>query len=210
MTYIKYPRTFHMPWSEGITNDDKVLKDTSFFEGRDVVVTIKMDGENTTMYHDHIHARSIDSANHPSRDWVKAFWGNIRYQIPTGWRICGENMYAKHSIKYDNLPSYFFGISIWDENNMCLPWLKTQQWFDALGIHSVELLHYGCYNERNIRTDGEYEMKKGAEGYVIRYAGGFRYDQFHKCVGKVVRKDHVQTDDHWIHQEIMPNRMEKK
>jgi len=45
--------------------------------GREVVVTEKMDGENTTMYCDNIHARSIDGRHHPSRDWVKMTVGEI-------------------------------------------------------------------------------------------------------------------------------------
>ena len=36
--------------------------------GKQVIVTEKMDGENTSMYRHRIHARSIDSLPHPSRD----------------------------------------------------------------------------------------------------------------------------------------------
>lgn len=74
-----------------------------------------MDGENTTMMKNYIYARSLDSNNHQSRNWVKGLWGEISYKIPENWRICGENMYAKHSIEYNNLESYFLVYSIWDE-----------------------------------------------------------------------------------------------
>ena len=60
MKYKKYPRTFHLPFSKGSTSDDKFLKDYSNFENKDIIVTLKMDGENTTMYNDHIHARSLE------------------------------------------------------------------------------------------------------------------------------------------------------
>jgi hypothetical protein len=49
MKYIKYPRTYHVPWSEGATNDDKINKDMSSFYGKNVVITEKMDGENIVM-----------------------------------------------------------------------------------------------------------------------------------------------------------------
>ena len=88
--------------------------------GREVVVTEKLDGENTTMYTDYIHARSLDSHHHPSRDWVKQLHGEIGYKIPVGWRVCGENMYARHSIVYYDLTTYFYGFSIWDETNTAL------------------------------------------------------------------------------------------
>ena len=52
---VKYPRTYHLPWSHGRTKDDRGFDDMSSFIGKEVVVTIKMDGEQTTMYKDHIH-----------------------------------------------------------------------------------------------------------------------------------------------------------
>ena len=39
--YQKYPRTLHLPWSEGATNDDKILKSVEHFEGKQVVITEK-------------------------------------------------------------------------------------------------------------------------------------------------------------------------
>ena len=98
---VKYPRTYHFPFSPGTSSDDKILHDYSSIEGlKDIIVTEKIDGENTTLYSHAIHARSLDSRHHPSRDWVKGLWGGIRHSIPTSMRICGENMYACHSIKY--------------------------------------------------------------------------------------------------------------
>lgn len=72
---MKYPRTMHLPWSRGYTDDDKILRATDHFAGQEVVITEKMDGENTTMYPDFIHARSLDSKDHPSRHYVKTLHG---------------------------------------------------------------------------------------------------------------------------------------
>lgn len=97
--FTKYPRTFHFPWSPGRSDDDKVLQDTSCFLNRHVVVTEKMDGENSTLYPGgKIHARSIDSSSHPSRDWLKKFWSERCHNLGDDMRVCGENLYAKHSI----------------------------------------------------------------------------------------------------------------
>ncbi len=208
-TLIKYPRTFHMPWSLGAQNDDKTLSSTDHFNGMNVVVTEKMDGENTSIYSDHIHARSLDSRHHISREWVKSFWGNIRYQIPEGWRICGENLYAKHSIKYYNLESYFYGFSIWDENNACLSWDETLEWFGMLDIVPVPVLYRGVYNEKLIKQLWNEPMYKNCEGYVVRNIEAFSYDYFSVNVGKFVRKGHVQTDEFWMHKEIEPNELKK-
>lgn len=103
----KYPRTPHLPWSPGRSADDVSWLDTSALVGCGVVVTEKMDGENTTLYREGLHARSVDSRHHPSRAWIKAFHAQWRHLIPPGWRFCGENLFAEHSIRYDSLPSYF-------------------------------------------------------------------------------------------------------
>ncbi|MGY5343347.1 RNA ligase family protein [Paenibacillus glucanolyticus] len=39
----------------------------------------------------------------------------IKYRIPEGYRICAENVYAKHSLLYSALPSYFLLFSVWKE-----------------------------------------------------------------------------------------------
>ena len=65
MERIKYPRTPHLPYSMSKTDDDKTLPDDSQFEDMNVVVTIKMDGENTTIYPDgYVHARSLDGTGY--------------------------------------------------------------------------------------------------------------------------------------------------
>ena len=133
--FYKYPRTYHFSWSPGLQNDDRRQEDYSVFETSPsgIVASLKMDGENTNMYSDRIHARSIDSKDHPSRHYVKGIWGDIRHSIPTGWRICGENLYGKHSIFYEDLESYFQVFSIWDETNTCLDYGTTQEVCKELG-----------------------------------------------------------------------------
>ncbi len=201
----KYPRTYHLPWSPGKTNDDKTLRSTYHFTGQEVVVTEKMDGENTTIYRDYIHARSLDGRHHPSRNWVKSLQATIGHRIPENWRICGENLYAKHSIGYTELPSYFMAFSCWNEDNICLDWDSTYQLCADLGLITVPVLWRGIYDE-----DAVYECARGwntedHEGYVVRLAGEFHYDKFNMSVAKYVRANHVQSLDHWMHQQIVPN-----
>ena len=197
--YVKYPKTFHVPWSESVNSDDKVTQHMDNFIGKRVIVTEKMDGENTTWYNDHIHARSLDSVNHPSRNYVKNMWAEIAHMIPEDIRICGENLYAKHSIGYNNLKSYFMAFSVWDGQNKCLDWDDTVVWFDLLGITSVPVLYDGIYDEKLIKGlyNSTYYYQK--EGYVIRLADSFMYDDFNKSVVKFVRRHHVQTEEHWMH-----------
>lgn len=203
---VKYPRTHHLPWSPGITEDDRVMGSLAAFEGRRVIVTRKMDGENTSLYRDRYHARSVDSGPHPSRDYVKGIWGRIRGDIPDGWRVCGENLYARHSIAYRNLPSYLLAFSIWDERNGCLAWDDTLEWFALLGLEPVPVLYDGPYDEVLIRGLWTPDQWDTSEGYVVRTADGFPYGAFRAHVGKFVRPGHVQTSKHWLAgQAIEPN-----
>ncbi len=40
----KYPRTFHLPGSPGVSSDDKLLRDTPTMQAEQIVITEKMDG----------------------------------------------------------------------------------------------------------------------------------------------------------------------
>jgi hypothetical protein len=205
----KYPRTLHLPWSPGVGSDDKVLHDIQSWEGRDIVITEKMDGENTTMYNHHMHARSLDSKHHESRNYVKGIWGAVRYNIPDGWRVCGENLYAKHSIAYADLESYFLVFSIWNEKNICLTWDETLEYAILLNLTPVRELYRGKFNLKIIQEFHTNLNLERQEGYVIRSAGSFHYDDFSENVVKWVRKGHVQTNQHWMFEKIIPNTLKQ-
>lgn len=213
MSHFKYPKTFHLPWSEGLQNDDRLIPTVDVFHGRNIIVTEKMDGENTSMYRDHIHARSLDSKHHPSRNLVKALHGVIQHEIPEGWRICGENLYATHSIHYRYLPSYFLVFGIYDDKNVCLSWDETLDWCGLLGLQTVPLLYRGpwdedivkdCWTKESVFTGPNKETDE-QEGYVLRVAEAFDYEKFGRSVAKFVRKNHVQTDEHWLLKPVVPN-----
>lgn len=205
--YVKYPRTPHLYWSASVSPDDCILEDTSPFIGQRVIVTEKLDGENTSLYRDYYHARSVDSRNHPSRNLTRALHAQFAHDIPEEWRVCCENVYAKHSIAYENLESYLYGISVWDNNNRCLSWDDCIVWFKLLGIPHVPVMYDGIWDEKLIRTlyDDERDWKV-KEGYVVRIA----YKDFHKYVAKYVRKKHIQTTKHWMwDQEIVANKLKQ-
>lgn len=133
---IKYPRTHHLPWSDTIGPDgDHVLRDLNCFRGHEVVVTEKLDGENTTLYRTHLHARSLDGRHHPSRGWIKAFHARMCHLIPAGWRICGESLYALHSIHYQALPSYYIVFAVHDGERF-LSWDDTVDFCASLSVPS--------------------------------------------------------------------------
>jgi hypothetical protein len=196
---VKYPRTLHVPWSEGISNDDRVASSVPF-EGRRVIVTEKMDGECTTIYSDGFyHARSIDSGFAPWRSRVAALASQLSVFLPAGWRVCGENVWAKHSIEYNDLPDLFLWFSVWD-GDWCLPWDESETWMEMLSVRGVSKIYTGLYDERAIKLSFEKYVsskKREVEGYVIRLHDGFQLADFQSSVLKWVRRDHVKTDERW-------------
>lgn len=218
MKYFKYPRTYHLPFSLGTQSDDRLLPSVNHFEGREVIVTEKLDGENTSMYSDHIHARSLDSGHHPSRTIVKTLHGLIGHDIPLGFRICGENVYACHSIHYLNLEAHFYVFGIYDDKNNCLSWDETEEYCKMLGLITAPVLYRGIWDEEKVRAcwTGISTASPGdpQEGYVVRLASSFHYDAQDSALessftAKYVRAKHVQTDAHWLEKPVQPNLLRK-
>lgn len=189
----KYPRTPYLPWSPTATEGQII--DPDRLRGKRVYITEKLDGENVTLYRDGLHARSLDSPHHPSRSWLKGFHAGISYRIPEGYRFVGEYMYARHSIPYTDLDSYFYLLSIWDNRNICLNMMRTIQIANMFGLSMPRKLFWGEWDEelvRRIKVDTDV-----SEGYVVRNSHQFHYDDFGSNVAKWVRPGHVQTDEHW-------------
>ena len=202
---VKHPRTPHLPWSPGATNDDRMLSDVSCFQGKRVIVTLKMDGENTTIYPDgYSHARSTDASPHPSRTRVRALAAEVGRDIPEGWRICGENVYAVHSIRYNDLPDFFLVHSIW-EGDTCLSWGEVEYWSDLLELTTVPVIWYGPMPSEEELTKIFSPYADAHEGYVVRVEDEFDAADFGSSVAKWVRPHHVQTDQHWMAGEMETN-----
>lgn len=203
----KYPRTPHLPWSEAIGDGDVLLSDINSFIGKEIVVTEKIDGENATIYKDYYHARSTSSVDHPSRHYIKRLQASIGSIIPEGIRICGENVFAKHSILYNSLPDYFLVFSIWDEER-CFSWAETKSVCETLALSIVPELYRGIWDEKLVRScfTGKSKFNAEQEGYVVRLASEFNLKDFQSSTAKFVRKNHIQTEDHWLNKEIIRNR----
>jgi len=209
MKYFKYPRTPHLPFSLGATDDDKMLSSVAHFEGKTVVITEKLDGENTTIAYNKIHARSLDSSDHVSRHWVKAAFGWVSKCIPSDYKICGENVFAEHSIPYVNLESYFYGFSVWNKFK-CLSWDDTLAFFNQYNIISVPILYVGIWDESICKNLIKKNTEKGLmEGLVVRTIDEIHLNEFSMNFAKWVRKDHVTTDEHWMNRPVIKNKLKE-
>lgn len=206
-TLHKYPRTPHLPDSPGATSDDRRWPDDRALRGMDVVVTEKMDGECTTLYRQGLHARSLTWRDHPSRRTIRRLHAEIAHLLPEGWRVCGENLFACHSIHYQELPAYFLVFSVWDDHNQCLDWEATRTFCERLGLRLVPELWTGVWTPGTSARLAAKLDRTRQEGFVVRPRSGFAYHAFAQCVAKWVRPDHVVTDEHWLRKPVVPNQL---
>ncbi len=214
----KYNRTFHMPWSPGGTNDDKRATSVDSLIGKEIVLTEKMDGSNTSLEADGCFARThAGPPTHKSFDQLKALHASIKHNLSIDLQYFGEWCYAKHSIEYNELPGYFLLFNVRD--------LTVDNWFDwdgvellakELNIPTVPVLFRGTVNsEKELKELVESFMLQPSacggirEGVVARVAKDFYDEDFSTNVMKCVRKNHVQTSDHWKDQKIVKNKLKR-
>lgn len=205
----KWPRTWHLPFSPGLQNDDRRIPDMSVFHGKRIIVTEKYDGEGATMTREISYPRSPDGRYHPSRDRMKAYHAERAGSIPEGWRVSGEYMYARHSVPYTRangnpLASLFMGFGVWDENNVLLSWDETLDIFEMLNVTPARILYDGIFDENKLHQIADALDPEREEGFVVRVAEAIPYPdgdgdagRFFPAIAKWVRKGHVQTDEHW-------------
>lgn len=211
---MKYPRTYHLPFSPGATKDDKRLSGDWFsqYKGKDVVITEKMDGENTCMTKYDVFARSHGA---PTRSpWSINLWGQdglywkVKDLIGENEEVFGENLYGEHSIHYDKLTSYFYMFAVLrnDDFPVWYAWDDVVLMSEVLHVPTVPVLWRGVFDDE-IELEAKVNelmlepstFGKTKEGIVMRVADEFPLAGFSNNVCKWVRPNHVQTDEHWTH-----------
>ncbi|SEM82434.1 RNA ligase family protein [Streptacidiphilus jiangxiensis] len=196
----RYPRTPHLPSSPGATADDVVGTWASFAPSGDdeVIATLKMDGENTTLHRGGVYARSPSGRSRPWQDRIRAFAAGICPDIPDGLLISGENLTVPHSIVYDRALPPFMVFAAW-EGDRCLSWAETVDWAELLGLATVPVIYQGRRPLPQALHDAFLAVTDTSrdEGYVLRDAGSFTRRQFPERVAKWVRAGHLATDSNW-------------
>ena len=208
---MKYPRTPHLPGSPGLSKDDRRIVDVRTLLG-DVVVTEKMDGSNLCMTRDDVFSRSHSGApRHPSFDLAKALHAGRRFSIPESISVFGEWCFAVHSIEYNVLPDYFLVFAVLERDETWLSWDAVEDFAERLDFPTAPIMFEGRLASVGdvdrlvdlLSSDtGDSSFGPVREGFVVRRRGEFAVDVFPDRVAKWVRADHVQTDDHWMNQEI--------
>ena len=209
---LKFPRTHHVPYSPGVGSDDKVHKKPLPDLDSGYVMLEKMDGENTTFTKEFIHARSVNGyPPHWSRSYMKSLWAEARWLCPPNEAILGENLTGVHSIKYEDLPSFFlvFGIRHMRKDvPYVMGWAMTMSRLDMQFNGLLKTVPVIAHIPGNLVNDEKlimsqfdsYRRRVGreVEGFVLRPANRFPFSEYTELVGKWVRPNHVQANEHWM------------
>ena len=195
---VKYPRTMHLPWSPGLSDDDRLLSahGLNIIASVDTVLTEKMDGGNVTLMRDAFYCRSLDSGTPAWEKYAKSLWARIAHDIPEGWRVSCESMWARRSIAYDNLDGALLVFGVWTGTHL-MSWDDTVEWSALLGLPTVPVLGRNIPLNDLYRTWTRQRDERTSEGFVVRDACAFPIDEFPLRVAKWVRYGHVQTEAGW-------------
>lgn len=212
----KYGRTFHYPFSPGTTSDDRINFDYwKHLESIEKVVhTEKLDGENTCLNQYGVFARShAATTRHPWANYLKERWHICKNDLGD-LEIFGENLYAIHSIEYQELEQHFYVFAVrnldqwlnWDEVKFYAGMLDfpTVPELDFLEISTTnqgdfeaDILNIVKQKSAFDSVDVQSQLPCRMEGIVTRNVAAYPVAEMSKNVFKYVRKDHVKTDEHW-------------
>jgi len=196
---MKFPSIEHLPWSQQLSRDDKRKENVKCFEDKSLVFTEKLDGENTAIAKNYIHARSDNAAAYgkPWQTYIIKMAEKFQYDLPDDMIIYGENMYAIHSITYEKLTSYFYVFAIRRGD----VFVSTDEMYDItneLKLYTAPIITLGDIDSRyEMHIPRESLYGSVCEGYVVRNKAAFPVSEFNDNIAKCVRANHVQTDIHW-------------
>ncbi|MFK7934642.1 MAG: RNA ligase family protein [Saprospiraceae bacterium] len=210
----KYGRTYHYPFSPGTTSDDRINYQywQELQQVDQIIHTEKLDGENTCLNRYGVFARSHAApTRHPWANFLKERWEWLKNDLGD-LEVFGENLYAIHSIEYQQLQSHFYVFAI-REHERWLSWEETKFYAALLDFPTVPELSFAKANTevdfQNIILDitkkpssfGSLDVNTQQscrmEGIVTRSVSEYAVADFKENVFKYVRKDHVKTDEHW-------------
>lgn len=202
-----YPKILPLSYSPKSEKFNHLEIDSNFV-GMDVVVTEKMDGDKAIISREDSYVKTLSFISENYEEFLYChICPNFQFGIPNGWKVCGEYLYAKHSIYYDSLADYFLCFAIWDDQNDCLSWDDTEWYCNEMGICLVPELYRGVYDQTIVEKLAEDVVKRGGEGIVVRNAEKFSYQDFQKNVAKYVRANFVATNDVYVSKELELNKL---
>lgn len=218
----KFPRTPHL-WGSGSTRDDRVLSlaETRAFLAEPLIVEEKVDGSNLGVGFDestgalsvqnrgHVLGRGEHAQYSPLWPFLAERHDALFEALGTARILFGEWCYARHSVAYDRLPSYFLAFDLYDKSTGTFAARAAlEQLAHRAGIATVPVLDYSA---RLADTAAVAAMvgpsrvgSSRAEGVYLRRETNGRLS----ARAKYVRPDFTAgISEHWASRPVTPNRL---
>lgn len=179
---VKYPRTPHLQGSR-LQEGDEDLSQIPFSQilGKHIVVEEKIDGANSAISFDGEGNLLLQSRGHYLNGGFRERhynllkqWANVNQDLffdvlGSRYIMYGEWLYAKHTVFYDALPSYFMEFDIFDrEREVFLDTPSRKELTKRMGIvSSVPVLGEGIFKNKEsilaLLGDSKYITEKHLE-----------------------------------------------
>lgn len=218
MVFIKYNKTYRILVPQVNIKGKYFLsdKETKLLLNGQICLTEKIDGANCGLIRTKDGFRFqkrgglVGQSEHPQFGALIA-WGQLNYDklmsVPENSIIYGEWAFAKHTIYYDKLPSYFLAFSWFDtKTNEHKHWSDLEELCEKIGLHTVPFIAQGHFAKDelfdNIPDPSAYGSEP-AEGLVV-------YNHKQQMRGKIVREEFVkemEESDHWTKYDMVKNKL---
>lgn len=138
------------------------------------------------------------------------YWNNYSalMDIPEGYTLIGEWLFAKHTIFYKSLPDWWICFDVYDGTTF-LEEYEKRKIIDNLGFEEVPTLAYGRLNmedlERLATLKWSYYGDR-TEGFVVK---NYSKQLFMKYVKHEFDTD-LELSEHWLKQPLEVNKLRKE
>ncbi len=217
--FIKFPSTPHLAIFPGVSiRGDKVLDEEQRKEllSHNLIVEEKIDGANLGISFDgegdillqnrgSYLSKPFTGQWKKLPDWLRVKSDLLFDALEDRLILFGEWCYARHSVSYSKLPSWFLGFDILEKKTLVFwPVNKRNNLLGKIGIPAAPLLtngHFSFPELEELLTCSKLSSEP-AEGIYLRY------ERDGKLVSraKLVRPAFIQTvNEHWAKSQIQPN-----
>jgi ATP-dependent RNA circularization protein (DNA/RNA ligase family) len=218
MNFVKFPRTLWLPVGHAPDKGERCISQADVATILDLAycaslhISEKLDGANVGVGVDYkegllLQKRGglIQDGDHPQYGRFKAwvYKNHDKFmRLPDGCTVFGEWLWAKHSIHYTELLSYFKVFDVYYNDKFIEP-LQMEVIANLAGLRHVPTLSFGGVFPRleklvkdTIRPSRFSDEMM--EGFVVRSLDG-------KLRAKYVRPDFISGDEHWRSKPVVEN-----
>ena len=165
--FFKFPTTPHLTFfGKGTVRDDKVFTENErdAFLDHELIVEEKIDGANVGISFDnsgevHVQNRGSFLLRPYQGQWKKLDeWLLLNLDcfsdvLQDQYILFGEWCFARHSVRYENLPSWFLGFDIYDKGNkQFLSCEGRNDLFRQMKIFQSPMLGRGRFSLQELKT----------------------------------------------------------